>query len=197
MVPRGVCSSTEINPSFLPPPGDAPLSSEFPSDIPVAQAGVFLLGSPVGSDDFCVTVVKGRLDTIRTLLDRLPDIEDSQIEYSLLRSCLSLPTFISILRTCSPSIISSLTAEFDQMIYSSLSWILGACPSPWTWSKSTLLVALWGLGLRQAQLHAPAVFLGAICSVRSLVDDMCHESFPPSYMSSAFCLLHSVVGHSD
>ena len=138
MVPRGVCSSTEINPSFSPPPGDAPLSSEFPFDILVAQAGVALLGSPVGSDDFCVTVVKGRLDTIRTLLDRLPDIKDSQIEYSLLRSCLSLPKFISIFRTCSPSIISSLTAEFDQMIYSSFSQILGACPSPWTWSKATL-----------------------------------------------------------
>ena len=179
------------------PPGDAPLFSEFPSDIPVARAGVSLLGSPVGSDDFCVTVVKGRLDTVRALLDRLPDIEDSQIEYSLLRSCLSLPKFISILRTCSPSIISSLTAEFDQMIYSSLSRILGACPSPWTWAKATLPVALGGLGLRQAQLHAPAAFLGAICSVRSLVDDMCHESFPPSYMSSAFSLLHSVVGHSN
>ena len=163
------------------PPGDAPLSSEFPSDIPVARAGVSLLGSPVGSDDFCVTVVKDRLDSVRALLDRLPDIEDSQIEYSLLHSCLSLPKFISILRTCSPSIISSLTIEFDQIIYSSLSRILGACPSPLAWSKATLLVALGGLGLRQAQIHAPAPFLGAICSVRSLVDDMCHESFPPSY----------------
>ena len=80
-------------------------------------------------------------------LNLLPDLEDSQLEYVLLHSCLSLPKFSFILPTCSPSLIEGAIWQFDNASRDAVTWIIGAPFSEWAWQKASLLVSLGGLGL--------------------------------------------------
>ena len=61
-----------------------------PSDIPITSSGFCLLGSPISSDCFCEASILDRVAKIQRALGCLGDLEDSQVQTTLLRSCLSL-----------------------------------------------------------------------------------------------------------
>ena len=75
---------------FIPEEDDASLSP-LPSDIPVIRQGFSLLGCPIGPPTFCEDVFLRRVSKIKASLDSLHDLDDSQLETALLRSCLALP----------------------------------------------------------------------------------------------------------
>ena len=91
------------------PPDDDPCNNMLPSDIPFSTTGFSLLGVPLGSDLFRELKVFDRVEKIRIALERLRDLVDSQVQTTLLRSCLSLPKFNYSLRTCPPSLILNAT----------------------------------------------------------------------------------------
>ena len=62
---------------------------------------------------------------IKDCLSKLPELEDSQIEMSLLRSCLVLPKVSFSLRTCPPNYIIQATAAFDDAMHDALSELVG------------------------------------------------------------------------
>ena len=64
-----------------------------------------LLGCPIGPPSYCEEVLQVRISRIRESLVVLHDMDDSQLETTLLRSCLALPKFSYVLRTCPPSYI--------------------------------------------------------------------------------------------
>ena len=84
--------------------------SPVPPEVPVTHAGFYLLGCPIGPPSFCKEVLQ---DKIRKSLELLHEMGDSQLETTLLRSCLALPKFSYLIRTCPPSHISQATADFD------------------------------------------------------------------------------------
>ena len=89
-------------------------------------------------------------------------MEDSQLQTTLLRSCLSFPKISYILRTCPPSHILQATRNFDTAIRGSLEDILGGpCPE-WSGLKASLPSSHGGLNLRDASLHAPAAFVRSL-----------------------------------
>ena len=49
-----------------------------------------MLGCPIGPLDFCNESFRSRVDKIQSSLSALRDLEDSQLETTLLRSCLAL-----------------------------------------------------------------------------------------------------------
>ena len=61
-------------------------------DIPSTSVGFSLLGSPIGPSSFCEETVARRIHKVQEMVARLHDLEDSQLETTLLRSCLALPT---------------------------------------------------------------------------------------------------------
>ena len=124
------------------------------------------------------------------------DIEDSQTEYSILCSCLSLPKIVSALRTCS-TMLHSVLGEFDDLIFNYLSCLVGGFSSSWSLSKATLPIDMGGLGIRSVRRHAPSAFIGSVHLSSALVLEMCGYSFPSSYTADAFRMLSEVVGHSD
>ena len=90
---------------FIPEEADASLSP-LPPDIPITRGGCMLLGCPVGPPSYCEEVFRRRVAKVKFSLGILRDIGDSQLEFTLLRSCLALPKVSFILRTCPPSHIS-------------------------------------------------------------------------------------------
>ena len=79
-------------------------------DIPVTTGGFELLGSPVGSAAHCEASVLKRVSKVQEILTRLSDLQDSQMETTLLRSCLALPKVAHVLCTCPPGFVKDALA---------------------------------------------------------------------------------------
>ena len=93
---------------YIPRDCDAshsPLSPE----VPVTRAGFCILGCPIGPASLCEGVLQDRVANIRESLEILHEMDDSQLETTLIRSCLALPKFSYLICTCPPTYISRAT----------------------------------------------------------------------------------------
>ena len=131
---------------FVPPNADVS-DNPLPADIPISREGFVLLGTPVGSPSFCSSYVSKQALKILNSLNLLPDLEDSQMEYVLLCSCLSFPKFSFILRTCPPSLTEGAIQQFDNALCDAVSGIVGAPLSKWAWQKASFPIFNGGLCL--------------------------------------------------
>ena len=135
---------------------------------------------------------------MRASLGALRDIGDSQLETSLLRSCLVLPKVSFVLRTCPPSHIRHTTVDFDSAIRESLESIVGGPLSDWSWLKASLPSSRGGFNLRSASLHAPAAFLASSSGSPPLVEQILgHLPGSPPHICSALSALASAAVHPD
>ena len=72
--------------SLLIVPADATCDNfSFPAGIPVSRNGFNLLGVPFGSPSYCTSSVLRRVQKIQGALGSLKDLQDSQIQTTLLR----------------------------------------------------------------------------------------------------------------
>ena len=138
---------------FIPAGSDSSLN-QLPSDIPITREGFVLLGSPIGSPTFCEAAVGKRVAKVRETLSRLPDLEDFQMETTLLRSCLALPKISFSLRTCPPGHIQEATVAFDDVMREALSDLAGGPLPEWAWLKASLPSSLGGLNIRRALVQS-------------------------------------------
>ena len=130
-------------------------SNCLPADIPVTSGGFDLLGSPVGSSAHCLLSVLRRIEKLQEVLAKLGDLQDSQMETSLLRSCLSLSKVAYALRTCPPRYIWQALVAFDDTMQESLADLAGGPLPDWAWLKTSLPVSLGGLGIRPGLSTCP------------------------------------------
>ena len=170
---------------FIPQEED-PAISLLPSEIPITRQGVTVLGCPIGPPSFCEASLLHQVERIKAALDRLGDLDDSQLETTLLRSCLSLPKLSFILRTCPPSHIHNASCEFDQAMRECLEHVVGGPISQWSQLKASLPSNRGGINLRSAALHAPAAFVGSSHRSWPLVERILgHPPGPSPHMSTA------------
>ena len=132
---------------FILEDADASLSP-LPPDIPISRRGFSLLGCPIGPPDFCEEVFQARLAKLKVSLGALRDMGDSQLETTLIRSCLALLKVSYVLRACPPSHICRTSVDFDKAIRVTLESILGGPISDWSWLKASIHSCKGGLGLR-------------------------------------------------
>ena len=79
---------------------DDPLDRGIPR---VMDPGIVLLGSPIGDLQFTQEWIKRKVAKVKDITDHLPYLQDAHVEFVLLRSCLSLPKVMFILRTTYPT----------------------------------------------------------------------------------------------
>ena len=125
-----------------------------PSDIPIVRYGFNLLGSPVGPLSYCEAAMMKRVK-VQGVPERLPDLQDTQMETAILRSCLALPNVSFVLRSCPPSHVKVAASAFDHAMRDALLDLAGGPLSDWVWSKASLPTSFGGLGVHQALRHAP------------------------------------------
>ena len=177
------------------PAGDSSIINPLPSEIPTTSGGFCLLGSPIGPPSFCETSLQKRVDKVKDIITKLHDLEDSQMESTLLRSCLALPKVAFSLRSCPPSHIQHATAAFDETMLEALSDIAGSPLSEWARLKASLPSSMGGLNIRKASLHAPAAYISSLAECRVLLARIlgrvpkpcCHLPSAVSALSSASC----------
>ena len=98
----------------------------FPKEfIRIYDTGVELLGSCLGSREFAVKVILGRVQKIKKLVSLFADIDDAEIEYRLLKSCIGMPKFNFALGSRHPEDIKEAINEYDDIILEGLENIIG------------------------------------------------------------------------
>ena len=174
------------------PEGASFATNPLPPDIPTTSEGFVLLGSPIESPPFSESVILRRVRKVETALSCLPDLLDSQMETTLLRSCLSLPKVAFDLRTCPPEYIANASKAFDSAIWASLSDI--TLPD-WSWEKAILPSSLGGLNLRLASIHVPAAFIGSLVRCQELISRVLGQTpNESSHVQSTFlALVHNAT----
>ena len=178
------------------PPGASPSPSSLPAGVPTSDGGFVLLGCPIGPAARCSSIAMERISRVQNTLLKLRDIQDCQMETSLLRSCLSLPKISFVLRTCPPHLIQSALYAFDDIMRDTLADFCGSPISDWSWLKASLPVSMGGLNLRRALLHAPAAFVGSLCN--SLITQILGRPPPISVdLPSSLSALAGTTGRPD
>ena len=138
----------------------------------VEEAGIMVLGAPVGSLDFERVALEKRILKVKNITDTLPLLKDPHTEFVLLRSCLSLPKVMYNLRTVDPSNHQALWKEFDSNTREALSRILGTPPTDLQWQQAKLPVSQGGVGLRAAEDHGPAAYSTSFLAAQPLAKDL-------------------------
>ena len=168
------------------------------SDIPITSDGFTVLGSLLDPAEYRLETILGRIQKMKYSLHRLGDLEDSQMETALLRSCFSLPKFTHLLRTCPPDIIQSALVKFDEIMRDVVSDLAGCPLSDWSWLKSSLPSSLGGLNIRHATLYAPTNFIVSLHQSESLVSDILgHPVKAPLHLPYAINALAKSVARPD
>ena len=121
---------------------------------------------------------------MQEVLAYLPDLQDSQLETTILRYCLALPKVSCVLRSTLPCHIREAAAAFDIAMWDAVSDLSGGPLPDSSWVKATLPSSLpsslGGLGIRQASLHAPAAFIGSFDQSSPLVSRIIGSAPIPS-----------------
>ena len=127
---------------LIVPPGASPSTSSLPAGVPTSDGGFVLLSCPIGPAAHCSSIAMERISRVQNTLLKLRDIQDCQMETSLLRSCLSLPKISFVLRTCAPHLIQSALSAFDDIMRDTLADLCGSPISDWSWLKASLPVSM-------------------------------------------------------
>ena len=134
----------------------------------IQEAGFVLLGTPVGGPEFVEEKIRNRMEKVQEITDKLPLLQDAQTEFVLLRSCLSMPKMLYVLRTTNPTNLQQLWKEYDDITMEAMVKILGVPLNNTQWSQAQLPVDLGGLGLRAAEDHATAAYTNSLLSSQDL-----------------------------
>ena len=89
------------------------------------------------------------------------DIEDPQVELHLLRSCLSVCKVTHLLRCVPSSSLGSFPSRFVLRLRECPRKILCCGISDSSWTQTTLLLRLGGLGVRESECSAAPAFVGS------------------------------------
>ncbi|MEM7375697.1 MAG: hypothetical protein AAF587_44300 [Bacteroidota bacterium] len=125
-------------------------------------AGVELLGSVLGAEDFALRYVTSKKNRLISLLQRLPSLGDPQVAYCLLRLCLGPGRLIHFMR-CTPPLLYPAVGPILQSIDAEIRLTFESCSSlsipDMAWRQACLPIRLGGLGLPcSAELHPLAYF---------------------------------------
>jgi hypothetical protein len=96
------------------------------------------------------------------LIEKLHLLNDPQIAFLILRSCLSYCKMVYFMRTVPYGYLDESAKKFDEVILSALSRLINFKISPSAYSQLSLSVSNGGMGLRKVSDHHPAAFFASI-----------------------------------
>ena len=80
---------------------------------------------PIGDEDYCNNYVFNKsILTTNKIINKLHEIDDAQIEYLILKNCISFSRMNYFLRTVPPQLITQSTNNFDKLIIQAISTII-------------------------------------------------------------------------
>ena len=165
--------------------------------IPQAPADGFeLLGTPIGSATFCNSYVASKVAKISDAVSKLPGLQDSHVEFVILRSCLGTPKINFCTRTCPPDVLAPSYESFDGLMRDTLGSILGSQIDNLQWMQASLPVSMGGLGLRNASSHAAGAYAVSIAHSSPIIDSILGSRPSRPSTTEAVTLLNGSISSS-
>ena len=134
----------------------------FPTELKVVTNGLGIMGAPIGSNDFCATFFKNRLEKLKRLLVKIDDIENTQVSFLLLNKCVAYCRFAFFSRTSINAATFEVFQQFDCCIRKALESLVGSSTTDSQWKQATLSIRLGGLGLRSVYEHRYAAYAASL-----------------------------------
>jgi hypothetical protein len=171
----------------------------FPADVDrVDNAGVKLLGAPIGTKAFTTDFVQKKLDALDAVCKTLREVNDAQVEFALFRGCLSYNKINHLLRTCPPDLLQEALVKFDDHFQNMVAEILRvSCLSEDQWDLASLPVKLCGLGVNQTKVIAGSAYVGSCMLTKDLVAALLgsdSSSFEPDGVSELLSAHETATG---
>ena len=143
--------------------------SELPPEVKRCSEGIEILKLPLGSDSFIQGCLRKRVKQMTDILEQLETLEDSHIEFTILRACLGAAKLTYSLRGLAPSqAVNTVMQEADELIRRTLERILGDSVDEQAWAQAGLAPSCAGLGLtHSADISIPA-FVGSVIDTGAL-----------------------------
>jgi len=126
------------------------------------------LGSPIGTPEYCASVVGTTVKETTTILEAIEQFDNLHAAYSLFRYCATFPRLVFLMHTLPPEWITEQLKEFDKMIRDAFTTIFGVQARDNTWKEMVLSTLRGGLSLHTTYTHASAAYLASA-----------HQSYPP------------------
>ena len=144
------------------PPGFEEFPSVWTCDAPdIKNRGIVVLGSPLGTVEFCRAHAEKRMTVEQQFLDWIPKLPSLQIAWLLLYFC-AAQRANHLIRLLPPSLSMEYAEKHDAAILHCLESLLQAGPLPENAKRMAVLRAInGGLGLRSARRTADAAFWAA------------------------------------
>src|SRR5262249_9167658 len=141
--------------------------------------GVCLLGSPLwGPPAFFSHCVEAVTKKCMDLHEKIQELDDSQSELLLLRTCLSAGRITHLLRTTPLDLAPDAFQVFDDTVMEQLEHIISSPLPPLARKQASLPLKLGGLGLRSCQDIALPAFVGSCNLIRGLAMELAHSPTP-------------------
>ena len=138
----------------------------------ITGEGFITLGCPIGTKEFVEEFsIKTKLEEIEIDIRKIEELQDPQSQMLLLRSCLSYPKVVYLLRTCPTDRLITFCNKFDEMISSSLSVIIGSYLTKKQLDQCFLAFHSGGLGFKSTIQYAPAQYVGSFIKSADVVED--------------------------
>ena len=119
--------------------------------------GMDLLGSHIGNPESQENFLEKKIGAVAVLLEAVTELDDKQIELSILKNCLGVSKINHLLRSCPPEQMSQSLVYFDNCQRGCLETIIGKPLSNKQWDLALLPTRKGGLGLRSSSAtHLPA-----------------------------------------
>jgi hypothetical protein len=156
----------------------------------VDNAGVKLLGAPIGSKDFTTDFVKKKLKALDEVCKLLREVDNAQVEFGLFRGCLSYNKINHLLRTCPPDLLQEALVKFDDHFQNMMAENLRVpCLTEDQWEQASLPVKLSGLGVNQTKVIAGPAYVGSCCLTKDLAALLKQSSSSFEHAVSRVCWL--------
>jgi hypothetical protein len=133
------------------------------SDVPNLE----VLGAPIGDDHFCEEFVANKANEAGTLLNQLPELQDSQVSLALLRQCGGFCKLAHLTRCCPSEQVGKPLGAFDDAVMGCLEEVCGVELTPRARQQAQLGLGSGGLGLRSLELHAPGAYIASVAGCTS------------------------------
>ena len=171
----------------------------FPAEVDrVDNAGVKLLGAPIGTKAFTTDFVKKKLVALSDVCKALREVDNAQVEFALFRGCLSYNKINHLLRTCPPDLLQDALVKFDDHFHKMVAEILRVpCLSEQQWDQASLPVKLAGLGVNQTKVTAASAYVGSCTLTKDLVVALLGrdaDKFEPAGVSALLSAHEAVTG---
>ncbi len=128
-----------------------------------------LLGTPLGSEQFCTALTNKRSASATVLLRSIERLGNSQGSYLLMKQCAGFAKLAYSIRTVPPALHRSALQSFSASLRGALTSVVGEIVmEDRCWELAQLNVQSGGIGLRAPDRHATAAYWASLVSSREL-----------------------------